>query len=125
MSALPDTIKIEDITSGKIYPEAIYQELDRLKIEVNILRNDMSLFIKALATVTENQSQQEYYTVLVLRLQTVRDTIKDYCAQYNRLLPIVNLAQIKLGQDAETLLSKKNGSPVKNEMKKRNSLSRL
>lgn len=101
MSHLPDNIKIDDIASSKIDPETIYKELERLKVEVNILRTDMSLFVKALATVPESQSQQEYYNTLQTKLQTVRADIHEYCVQYNRLLPIINLAQIKLGHEVE------------------------
>lgn len=102
-SKLPDQIKIDDISSGKIDPELIYQELERLKVEINILRNDMSLFLKALATIPENQSQQEYYKIITLRLRTVQNSIKEYCVQYNKLLPIINLSQIKLGHEVEIL----------------------
>lgn len=118
---MPEAIKIDDIVAGRVDPDTVLQELDRLKVEVNILRNDMSLFIKALATVPENQGQQEYYTVLALRLQTVKATIKEYCAQYNQLLPIINLAQIRLGQDADAA---KSALPAKNGAKKRNSTGR-
>lgn len=100
-SKLPDTIKIDDITSGKIDPQLIYDEIDRLKAEINILRNDMSLFLKALATIPSNQSQQEYYKLVVSRLKTVQISIKEYCEKYNKLLPIINLAQIKLGHEVE------------------------
>lgn len=102
-SKLPDIIKIDDISSGKIDPNLIYQELERLKVEINILRNDMSLFLKALATIPENQSQQEYYKIIVLRLRTVQSSIKEYCVEYNKLLPIINLSQIKLGHEVEIL----------------------
>lgn len=121
--ALPETIKIDDIASGKIDPDTIYAELDRLKVEVNILRNDMSLLIKALGTIPENQNQQEYYNTLAQRVQTVKAAIKDYCVQYNRLLPILNLALIKLGQDVEILNGKGAPSPQKGH-RKRNSMSR-
>lgn len=100
---LPDVIKIDDIASGKIEPNLIYNELDRLKVEINILRNDMSLFIKALATIPENQNEQEYYKVAVLRLKTVQSSIKEYCVQYYKLLPIINLAQIRLGHEVEII----------------------
>lgn len=121
MSALPDVIKIDDIVSSKIDPQTIYNELDRLKVEVNILRNDMSLFVKALATIPENYSQQEYYNKLVAKLQTVRAGIDEYCAQYNRLLPIINLALIKLGQEVE---GSKGGVSPQKDGKKRTNLSR-
>lgn len=98
---LPETIKIDDIALGKIEPTAIYAELERLKVEINILRNDMSFFIQALATIQPHQSQHEYYKVVALRLQTVQASIRDYCSQYNKLLPIINLAQIKLGHEVE------------------------
>lgn len=114
LSDLPDPIKIDDIASGKVDSKDIFRELDRLKVEVNILRNDMSLFLKALATIPQNQSQLEYREVLRSKLQTVQASIRDYCAQYNRLLPIINLAQIKLGQDAETL-PKNYSSPQKQQ----------
>lgn len=105
-------IKIDDIASGKIDSKAIYDELDRLKAEVNILRNDMSLFLKQLATIPDKSSQQEYQKALQQRLVQVQSTIKEYCARYDRLLPIINLSQIKLGQEPETT-SKTNGLPVK------------
>ncbi|KAK6455085.1 uncharacterized protein RJT20DRAFT_54720 [Scheffersomyces xylosifermentans] len=100
---LPDLIKIDEITSGKIDPNLIFNELERLKVEINILRNDMSILIKALATIPQNQSQHEYYRVVVSRLKTVQTSIKDYCAKYNKLLPIINLAQIKLGHEVEII----------------------
>ena len=78
----------------------IYDEIERLKAEINTLRNDMSLFLKALATIPPNQSQTEYYKLVVSRLK-VQDSIDDYCEKYNKLLPIINLAQIKLGHDVE------------------------
>lgn len=121
MSELPASIRIDDIASLKIDPDTIYKELDRLKVEVNILRNDMSLFVQALATIPENQSQQEYYNTIAAKLQTVKASILDYCVQYNRLVPIINLAQIKLGHEIEG--SKSGASPQKN-VKKRGSSSR-
>ncbi|SGZ50429.1 CIC11C00000002033 [Sungouiella intermedia] len=121
MSELPDSIRIDDIVSSKIDPETIYKELDRLKVEVNILRNDMSLFVKALATIPDNHSQHEYYNTLVAKLQTVKASIQEYCVQYNRLLPIINLALIKLGHEVEG--SKIGVSPQKLP-KKRTSMSR-
>ncbi|ODV67612.1 hypothetical protein HYPBUDRAFT_152478 [Hyphopichia burtonii NRRL Y-1933] len=98
---LPDVIKIDDIASGKIEPTLIYNELDRLKVEINVLRNDMTLFIKALATVPDNQRQDEYYRTAVQRLKCVQNSIKEYCNEYYKLLPIINLAQIKLGHEVE------------------------
>ncbi|KAL1571840.1 MED3 [Candida albicans] len=98
---LPDILKIDEITSGKIDPQLIYDEIERLKAEINTLRNDMSLFLKALATIPPNQSQTEYYKLVVSRLKKVQDSIDDYCEKYNKLLPIINLAQIKLGHDVE------------------------
>lgn len=100
---LPELIKIDDITSGKVDPKVINDELERLKVEINILRNDMTQFIKALATIPPNQSQQEYYQLVAHRLKTIQQSIKDYCVQYNKLLPIINLAQIKLGHEVESL----------------------
>lgn len=117
MSSDPlDSIKIDDIVSSKIDPETIFKELERLKVEVNILRNDMLLFLRALATIPDNQSQQEYYNTLTAKLNTVRASIHDYCTQYNRLLPVINLAQIKLGQEAEVLGTKE--SPKKTDKKR-------
>ncbi|CAK9441285.1 uncharacterized protein LODBEIA_P51540 [Lodderomyces beijingensis] len=98
---LPNSIKIDDITSGRIDPKLIYEEIERLKAEINILRNDMSSFLKALATIPENGSQQEYYGTVILRLQTMQQSINEYCERYNKLLPIINLAQIKLGHEVE------------------------
>lgn len=100
---LPDVIKIDDITSGKIDPQLIYNEIERLKVEINILRNDMALFTKALATIGPNQSQQQYYKVITQRLKTVQNSIQEYCTQYNMLLPVINLSQIKLGNEVERL----------------------
>lgn len=112
--SLADSIKIDDIASGKVQTEYIYAELDRLKLEVNVLRNDLSLLLKALATIPEDQNQQEYFTGLTKRVQTVRHDIKEYCAKYNRLLPIINLAQINLGQDPEGKVEPRtNGLPQK------------
>ncbi|RCK56101.1 Vacuolar protein sorting-associated protein 13 [Candida viswanathii] len=91
---LPHDLKFEDlaandITSGKIDPQLIYDEIDRLKAEINILRNDIQ------------PSQQEYYKLVVSRLKTVQISIREYCDKYNKLLPIINLAQIKLGHEVE------------------------
>lgn len=125
-SKLPDIIKIDDISSGRIDPNLIYQELERLKVEINILRNDMSLFLKALATIPDNQSQQEYYKIIVLRLRTVQNSIKEYCVEYNKLLPIINLSQIKLGHEVEILpqnrtnASNQKTPDIKQEPKKSN-----
>lgn len=105
MSKLPDVIKIDDIASGKIDPEDIYAELDRLKAEINILRNDMAQFVRALAFIPDDTNQQQYYTAVSNRLITVQKAIKDYCAQYNRLLPVINLSQIRLGHEVEHILS--------------------
>ncbi|KAJ9109670.1 hypothetical protein QFC19_002111 [Naganishia cerealis] len=105
MSNLPDLIKIDDIASGKIDPEDIYAELDRLKAEINILRNDMAQFVRALAFIPDDANQQQYYATVSNRLKTVQRAIKDYCAQYNRLLPIINLSQIRLGHEVEQILS--------------------
>lgn len=104
MSSLPDVIKIDDIASGKIAPEDIYAELDRLKTEINILRNDMTQFVRALAHIPSDTNQQQYYATVSNRLRTVQKGIKDYCAQYNRLLPVINLSQIKLGHEVEQIL---------------------
>ncbi|CAI5759547.1 unnamed protein product [Candida verbasci] len=98
---LPDSIKIDDITSGKIDPNLIYDEIERLKVEINILRNDMAMFLKALVSIKSNQSQQDYYLIIVSRLNIIQTSIKDYCEKYNKLLPIINLAQIKLGHEVE------------------------
>lgn len=114
MNELTGPIKIDDIASGKIDSKAIYDELERLKAEVNILRNDMSLFLKQLATIPEKHSQQEYQDALQQRLTQVQNTIKEYCVRYNRLLPIINLSQIKLGQEPETN-PKANGLPAKKQ----------
>lgn len=101
MSTLPEVIRIDDVTSGKIEPELIYKELERLKVEINLLRNDMALFVKALATAGSNQSQIEYYHIVASRLKAIQAGIKNYCGQYNKLLPIINLAQIRLGHEVE------------------------
>lgn len=101
--SLPDTIKIDDITSGKIDSDVLFAEIDRLKVEVNILRNDMSLFLRTLASASSSQSQQEYHKLLTLRLETVTASIQEYSQQYNRLLPVINLAQIRLGYEVEVI----------------------
>ena len=98
---LPDLIKIDDITSGRIDPNLIYEEIEMLKAEINVLRNDMSSFLKALATIPEDGSRNEYYQNVIQRLQTVQNDIAEYCERYNKLLPIINLAQIKLGHEVE------------------------
>jgi hypothetical protein len=109
-SKLPELIKIDDITSGKVDPAVVNQELDRLKVEINVLRNDMALFLKAIASISTDMSQQDYYHVVVERLKNVQQEIKQYCVQYNRLLPIINLAQIKLGHEVENLPNSKPSS---------------
>lgn len=113
MATLPDSIKIDDIASGRIDPHTIYTELERLKLEINVLRSDMLVFLKALATIPENQSQQAYYDNLVTTVQTIRGDIADFCAQYNRLLPIINLTQIKLGHDVEVLSGQLSGKQTR------------
>ena len=100
---MPDVLKIDDITSGKIDPDLIYGEIERLKLEINILRHDMGMFTKALAAIPEGSGQQEYYRVIAVRLKVVQESIKDYCTQYNRLLPIINLSQIRLGHEVEVI----------------------
>lgn len=109
---LPDSIRIDDIASGRVEPDLIFAELERLKVEISILRNDMSLFVQALATIPTNQSQQDYYKTVVLRLQSIKKSIHEYCEEYHKLLPIINLAQIKLGHEVEVV---PNASPVKKE----------
>ncbi|KAG7195208.1 uncharacterized protein KQ657_003734 [Scheffersomyces spartinae] len=79
----------------------MYDELDRMKIQLNILRNDMLVFIQLLATIPSDLSQQQYFNSVKLRLFVVQQSIKEYCAQYNKLLPIINLAQIRLGNELE------------------------
>lgn len=108
--SLPEVIRIDDVTSGKIDPTLIYNELDRLKVEINILRSDMSLFLKALVAIPDNQHQQEYFRVTVARLKIVQNSIVEYCIQYNKLLPIINLAQIRLGHEVE-ILPQQQGTP--------------
>lgn len=103
--SLPETIKIDDINTGKILPQAIYEELDRMKVQLNILRNDMLVFVQLLATIPHDLSQQQYFNSVKLRLFVVQLSIKDYCAQYNRLLPFINLAQIRLGNELEIVAS--------------------
>ncbi|OBA21902.1 hypothetical protein METBIDRAFT_77445 [Metschnikowia bicuspidata var. bicuspidata NRRL YB-4993] len=110
MATLPEQIKIDDITSGRVDPQVIYAELEHLKSEINILRSDMSVFLKALATIPESQSQQVYYDNLLAKVLTIRLDIKGFCAQYNRLLPIINLTQIKLGHEVEVLSGLSNGT---------------
>lgn len=102
MEILPGAYKIDDIMSGRVSPETLYSEIDTLKAEINLLRNGMSQFLKALATIPEGRGQQEYYAQLAEQTQHVKAAIKEYCAKYDRLVAIINLAQIKLGQDPET-----------------------
>lgn len=103
---LPDVIKIDDITSGKIEPTLIYNEISRLKIEINILRHDMSNLVKSFAHIPEGTSQTDYYNAIHDKLKIIQTNIREYCVQYNRLLPIINLAQIKLGNEVEVLPKK-------------------
>ncbi|KAI5955058.1 hypothetical protein KGF54_001619 [Candida jiufengensis] len=98
---LPDSIKIDDITSGKIDPKLIYEEIERLKAETNILRNDMSSFLRALTVIPKDHSQKEFYQNIITRLSIIQQSINEYCERYNKLLPIINLAQIKLGHEVE------------------------
>lgn len=119
MDISAEAYKIDDITSGRVSPETLYAEIEQLKTEINLLRNEMSLFLQALATVSDNKSQQEYYALLMDLTQKVKSAIKDYCAKYNRLLAIINLSQIKLGQDAE--VGRSGQSPPK---RKRSSISK-
>ncbi|KAI5958656.1 hypothetical protein KGF57_002501 [Candida theae] len=98
---LPESIKIDDITSGRIDPQLIYNEIERLKAEINILRHDMSQFLSALATIPESNSPLDYYRTTMTKLETVQQSIQEYCERYNKLLPIINLAQIKLGHEVE------------------------
>ncbi|EGW35582.1 uncharacterized protein SPAPADRAFT_58804 [Spathaspora passalidarum NRRL Y-27907] len=115
--SLPDQIKIDDITTGKIDPQLIYAEIDRLKLEINILRNDMAQFIRALAKIPPEQSQSEYFQIVHSRLTAVQQSINDYCDKYNKLLPIINLAQIKLGHDVEAPPPvRSNGSTASNTL---------
>lgn len=125
-SELPEVLKIDDITSGKIEPDVIYGEIERLKLEINILRHDMSAFVKALADISEDSDQQEYYRTIAMRLKVVQESIKDYCTQYNKLLPIINLSQIKLGHEVEVIpqgnimrLDKNNNTSKSNKFEKK------
>lgn len=110
MLTLPDTIKIDDITSGRIKSEEIYAEIERLKMEINNLRQDMSMFINALASVQPGQNQLQYYQMVEERLKAVRSRIAEYYEQYSKLLPIINLSQIKLGHEVETSKDEKRAS---------------
>lgn len=114
-----DAYKVDDIVSGRVPPEIVYSDIESLKAEVNLLRSSMSQFLNALATIPENESQQEYYTLLVHQTQTLKLAIKDYCGKYNRLVAIINLAQIKLGQDTDN--GRSGPSPQK---RKRNSIGK-
>lgn len=100
---LPHVIRIDDVSSGKIDPSLIYEELDRLKREINLLRNDMASFVKAFATVPPDMTTDEYHRNIASKLLTLQQDIRTYCLQYNKLLPIINLSQIKLGHEVETL----------------------
>lgn len=121
MAELPEIIKIDDITSGKIEPSLIYDEIERLKVEINVLRNDMSSLVKSLATIPEGSSQGDYYRNVSEKLKVIQKSIKNYCNEYNRLLPIINLAQIKLGNEAEVIPNEKkpNGTPQMNKFAKK------
>ena len=100
---LPDVVNINDVTLGDIDANYVLNELENLKVEISILRNDMSAFLKALATIPNNTSQQEYYNVIILRLQAMQSLIKDYCVHYNKFLPVINFSQVQLGRDVEVL----------------------
>lgn len=117
VTGLLEVIKIDDITSGKVDAQVVYAELERLKIEINVLRKDMTLFIKALANIPSDHSQQDYYQMVSFRLKTIQQSIKEYCEQYEKILPIINLAQIRLGHEVEILQNRKpssvtNGSKI-------------
>lgn len=112
MSQLPESIKIDDVASGRIEASVIYEELERLKLEINMLRNEISTFVKALVTISDDMSQQSYYDSIEQRIFSVREAISKYCVRYNRLIPVINLTQIKLGQNVE-ILSAKATSPSK------------
>lgn len=100
---LPDVVTINDVTLGRVDANHVYNELENLKVEISILRNDMSAFLKALATIPNNMNQHEYYNVVLLRLQAIQSLIKDYCNHYNNFLPIINLSQVQLGREVEVL----------------------
>lgn len=100
---LPDVVNINDVTLGDIDANYVLNELENLKVEISILRNDMSAFLKALATISNSTSQQEYYNVIILRLQAMQSLIKDYCVHYNKFLPVINFSQVQLGRDVEVL----------------------
>lgn len=101
MSSLPDVIRIDDVSSGKIDPVLIFNELDRLKAQINLLRGDMASFVKAIATIPQGSSPTDYQREIYAQLKQLQQHIASYCAEYNKLLPIINLSQIRLGHDVE------------------------
>lgn len=101
MTSLPDVLRIDDVSSGKIDPVLIFNELDRLKAEINLLRGDMASFVKAIATIPQGHSPTDYQREIYAQLKQLQQHIQSYCADYNKLLPIINLSQIRLGHDVE------------------------
>lgn len=101
MDLSQEICKIEDISSGRVPAEEVYQEMERLKTDISLLRTEMAQFLTALATVHENTSQHAYYAQLATRTAGVRAAIKDYCARYHRLLDVISYSQIKLNQEPE------------------------
>lgn len=100
--ALTKEITIEDIARGHIEPSAVYAELDRLKAEVDVVRNDMLLFLKGLGTIGDGQSQQEYRDILAQRLVRLQESISEYTRQFSMVQEVVETLQAKLGLDPRT-----------------------
>lgn len=94
---LPDVVRIEDIEEGRVEPQAVFDELDALKAEINGLRNAMAQFVTALATVPKGQSQHHYYELVVKKLKNLQAAIAEYLRQYQRLVPLITVAEQRLG----------------------------
>lgn len=98
---IPENVEIDDIVLMKMDSNLIFQEIDRLKLELNKLRDDFFFFIKELAVIPENQSQKHYFQTVELNFKSVQSSINNYCLQYNKFLPIINHVQLKLGNELE------------------------
>lgn len=89
--------QLEDIELGRVKPTEVYTEIDRLKTEINGLRNCMAQFVTTLATIPPDQSQQLYYILVVKKLHQVQQAISEYLKQYECLVPLIQVAESRLG----------------------------
>lgn len=92
--------RLEDIELGRVKPAEVYAEIDRLKTEINGLRNSMAQFVTTLATIPPDQSQQLYYILVVKKLHQVQQAIADYLKRYECLVPLIQVAEARLGVGA-------------------------